>query len=372
MSKATDNISTSTKIQELESIRGLAALLVVVFHIPQWNEVLSLQIIRNGYLMVELFFVLSGFVICNAYATKISNPKQLLRFQFLRFGRLYPVHLLFLAVLVMIEIAKYFAETRFGIASQTAAPFRESSLVALIQQLFLVQAIGPTGNAATYNGPAWSISVEFYTYLLFGFISLFFANLRKYIYFIIFFIALFLVVTQNTLGFEHLLRCYVGFFLGCIVAYTKERTSLSVPSYVSLAAFIALVLFLSIKTLPKYDFVIFFLTAALIFATISTKGGVVKTILNAKPLIWLGTISYSLYMSHTAITWTANQIIRVIFKKPEVIVNGERVPSLSLPETALACFLVITVILAVSMIVFHFVEQPLRERSRRFAFSKLS
>ena len=54
---------SSTKVEELESIRGLAALLVVFYHIPKWNPLLEIGIINNGYLMVELFFVLSGFVI---------------------------------------------------------------------------------------------------------------------------------------------------------------------------------------------------------------------------------------------------------------------------------------------------------------------
>jgi peptidoglycan/LPS O-acetylase OafA/YrhL len=55
------------KIEELESIRGLAALLVVFFHIPIENSYLDIGIIKNGYLMVDLFFVLSGFVIYNSY-----------------------------------------------------------------------------------------------------------------------------------------------------------------------------------------------------------------------------------------------------------------------------------------------------------------
>ena len=50
----------SRKIYELESMRGLAALLVVFYHLPKWNPILDIKIINNGYLMVELFFVISG------------------------------------------------------------------------------------------------------------------------------------------------------------------------------------------------------------------------------------------------------------------------------------------------------------------------
>lgn len=53
----------SAKIKELESIRGLAAFLVVFYHLPKWNPILDIRLVNNGYLMVHLFFVLSGFVI---------------------------------------------------------------------------------------------------------------------------------------------------------------------------------------------------------------------------------------------------------------------------------------------------------------------
>ena len=65
------------KINELESLRGLAALLVVFFHVPKWNSALNVGIINNGYLMVELFFVLSGFVIFNSYGDNIKSTRDL-------------------------------------------------------------------------------------------------------------------------------------------------------------------------------------------------------------------------------------------------------------------------------------------------------
>ena len=61
------------KIEELESLRGIAAFLIVLFHIPKWNVIIDINLIRNGYLMVQLFFVLSGYVIYNAYSTKIKT-----------------------------------------------------------------------------------------------------------------------------------------------------------------------------------------------------------------------------------------------------------------------------------------------------------
>ncbi|WP_457832822.1 hypothetical protein, partial [Staphylococcus aureus] len=77
---------------------------------------------------------LSGFVIYNAYAARIDSAQDLMRFQFLRFGRLYPVHLLFLLVYVLFEVAKYVGQARLGIVSPNSQPFRENSVTALVQQ----------------------------------------------------------------------------------------------------------------------------------------------------------------------------------------------------------------------------------------------
>lgn len=359
------------KIEELESIRGLAALLLVLYHIPRWNQSFDITIIRNGYLMVDLFFVLSGFVIYTAYSTEIESRKDLLRFQFLRFGRLYPVHLFFFFVFLLIELAKYFAQLKFGISSPNSQPFRENNLTALIQQIFLVQAIGPTGNETTFNGPAWSISVEFYTYLVFGLVVLYAARFKNGIFAAAFVASLLLLISKNAFGFDNLLRCYTGFFLGCIIAYATIESKFSLPGYISLLAFVLVVLFLALKLDRKYDIGIFFLAAFLIFALVSSGSGFLKAILNLRVLTWLGTISYSVYMSHMTVEWTANQALRVFLKRPEVYIDGISVPTLSFFETTVAYIFIVATILLVSAAVYNYLEKPLRERSRRFANSNL-
>src|SRR6218665_3058891 len=82
---------------QLESLRGLAALLVVFYHLPPWwIGYQNVPLISNCYLMVDLFFVLSGFVIALNYEHKLKSWSQLGHFTRLRFVRLYPVHLVFL------------------------------------------------------------------------------------------------------------------------------------------------------------------------------------------------------------------------------------------------------------------------------------
>ena len=363
---------SSTKIEELESVRGLAALLVVFFHIPKWNPLLEIGIINNGYLMVELFFVLSGFVIYKAYAKKIVSKKDLMRFQFLRFGRLYPVHLLFLIAYIFIEIAKFLAQEKFGITSVNSQPFVENNLIALFQQIFLIHAIGPTGHALTFNGPSWSISVEFFTYLLFGASILFVPKNKDILFFLLALISLITLATQSTFGFGILVRCFAGFFIGCLTASITDKISIILPSYISSLIFLTILVFLQIKIPQKYDLMIYFLSSALIASLVLSKKGMLKNFLNLKFLTWLGSISYAVYMSHSAIIWTINNIIRVIFKKPELIIGGQSIPQLSEINTFIAGALIVTLVLLVSMLVFDFIEKPMRKKSRSFAFNKLN
>jgi peptidoglycan/LPS O-acetylase OafA/YrhL len=361
------------KISELESLRGLAALLVVFFHVPTWNSFLNVRIISNGYLMVELFFVLSGFVICNAYCNNIKTTRDLMRFQFLRFGRLYPVHLLFLLIFLLIEVAKYVAQFGFDIVSPNSQPFRENNFTALIQHIFLIQAIGPAGRPVTFNIPAWSISVEFYTYLIFGCVVL--LSRKGYQYFVFSLIAIasvVLLVSAAGFGFEDMLRGLAGFFIGCLTAVAVKNLTLKVSRFASVLLFLAIIAFLQFKPHKAYDVAIYFLTAGLIGALVLQKNGLLNSVLRLKIFVWLGSISYSLYMSHEAVEWIANQIFRVVLKAPEIIApSGRSIPQLSGLSAILGVSFIVILSFLVSSLVYKFVEKPWRERSREFAFSRL-
>lgn len=73
----------------LTSLRGIAAILVALFHL---NEIVicfvspgDTQFLRHGYLFVDLFFILSGFVICYVYYPKFAaDPHRGMYFQFLK------------------------------------------------------------------------------------------------------------------------------------------------------------------------------------------------------------------------------------------------------------------------------------------------
>ena len=150
----------------LDSWRGIAAVMVVLFHSQVSSHIWPIPLVRAGETFVDFFFVLSGFVIANAYAARIASARDFGRFIVLRFGRVYPLHLVMLALFVAVECAKALAP---GIGDPADPAFSGSNAPgAIVTNLLLLQAFG-IHDTLTWNTPSWSISGEVFAYLLFGF-----------------------------------------------------------------------------------------------------------------------------------------------------------------------------------------------------------
>jgi len=363
------------KILELESVRGLAALMVVLFHTPAWYlPLFEMSVVRNGFLMVHLFFVLSGFVIYKAYGTRLHTAMDVMKFQALRFGRLYPIHILFLLVFVGIEGAKYVAATTFGMNLPNAQPFQNGGVAEFIQTLFLVQSLGFTENAKPFNFPSWSISVEFYTYILFALVTLLAPRGKTLVYAVLAILALLAValLREDVGNFIFILHCVSGFFLGCLVCQACDilrGADLRLPAITPLAVVGLIFVYLWLKPEGEhpydYDLLIFPLTAMLIFALQLSVDNPLSRLLRVKTLAWLGTISYSIYMSHAALIWIVNQFIRVVLKRSEISLNGLMHPQLTAGEAVLAYGALFALVIGLSSLTFLWIENPLREAARR-------
>jgi peptidoglycan/LPS O-acetylase OafA/YrhL len=359
------------KIEELESIRGLAALLVVLFHMPAWNASLhAIRLIQNSYYMVDLFFVLSGFVMYLNYGNRLHTGRDLARFQFLRLGRLYPVHFLFLLLAVLAAAASWIAATLFGLHIPNGSAFKDASFGGFAAQLLLIHSLGFFDVAHSFNGPSWSISVEFYTYLLFG--SLCLISLRALR------LCTFIALAGGALwllsfgagyvgSFAEILQCLAGYFVGCLVAALVARLPRALPRGSALLALAAMVGFLCLRQDPQFAISIFLISALLVLAVVGSRDGFTKRILRHRALRFLGLLSYSIYMSHALILWACNQFVRVVLHRPEAVVDGISTPRLSLYGGLLWYAIAITVTILVSTLVFYRIEDPLRLKSKDFA-----
>src|SRR5215469_3779684 len=154
------------RFQALDGWRGLAALLVALYHSPFYGHLYAVPLVRHAYLFVDLFFVLSGFVISHAYADRLAVGKAVAVFLIRRFGRLWPLHAAVLAAFVGIEAFKYFS-ARHGLALNHAPFTGNHGIDAIFANIGLVHSLGIYDHL-TWNGPSWSISVEFWTYAAFA------------------------------------------------------------------------------------------------------------------------------------------------------------------------------------------------------------
>lgn len=149
-------------LDALTGIRGLAAWLVVFYHIRlSLADLLPsgvIAVLGKGYLTVDLFFILSGFVIWYNYAARIrSGGGAAIRlFLWRRFTRIWPLH-----AAILVAFAAFALLLRATGRDGAGYPFAELPL-----HFTLIQNWGFTRDLA-WNHPAWSISTEMAAYLLF-------------------------------------------------------------------------------------------------------------------------------------------------------------------------------------------------------------
>ncbi len=147
-------------LKPLTTLRFAAALWVVAFsYWPRLAGAPAIAAIDKGYLGVELFFVLSGFILSHVYLEAFGQKRfSYGGFLWARLARIYPLHLAILGGLAVLG----------GVAALKgiAVDPNLNALAALPAQLTLTNAWG-LAPVAGWNHPAWSISAEWFAYLLF-------------------------------------------------------------------------------------------------------------------------------------------------------------------------------------------------------------
>ena len=279
----------------LTGVRGVAACIVAVFHMNYWfyaggwnpdgpGTVLA-TVFRAGYLGVDLFFALSGYVIAGAYLEAFRRPSRGTYAHFLirRFARIWPLHVATLLLYIG--------------APSCRAPGD------LAGNLLMVQAWGVIGHI-TCNEPSWSISGEWFAYLAFP--GLAWLLLRSGRWAALALAALGLgglgllawLGGSNSLDVTFslgLLRAACGFTGGAALcrgfADVKPHLGFDGCGILIIAAIGGLAM------VDASDLLVAGLFGPLVLC-IACAAGPLRTILGAAPVVWLGEISYSLYLWH--------------------------------------------------------------------------
>jgi len=360
----------------LESLRGIAALTVALYHISWRSHFSSWGFVRNGYLMVDFFFILSGFVICHSYGRRMARLPDLGRFLFARFGRLYPLHLATLLGFLVIEIAKW-AVVRFHVVQIASAPFAANDVGSFVASLLLIQGLGMY-REPSWNGSSWSISVEFWIYVLFG--GLVVAARRfsggaawKMVQAGAAMLALFGLAmawrTEGALtatGRFAIFRGLLGFFSGVLLwqVYAALRNLKTERRELALALAgvgLVTVLFLSLKSPGPSDFICAVLFAAVILLAALGEGDPPR-LMRDRRLLMLGAFSYSIYMVHPLILWGFEFGLQYVLR-----VRREGVYLTNPWMGDLLALLYVAMVLAAARVTFWRIEEPGRLWAKRIA-----
>jgi peptidoglycan/LPS O-acetylase OafA/YrhL len=315
----------TSHLHNLTPLRGVAALLVVIYHTNMALRGalaggLSTGFFDQLYLMVDLFFMISGFVLCHVYGDWFKEKVSLqryMKFSAARFARIYPLYLFTLICLVLVV----FIYHRY--VGETPAMFRNTfDFDAIPLNIFLLQSMN-TMNYLGWNIPSWSVSVEWWVYMLFPLIIFLGDKLKLNKFNALFLIVcalgyllicMFLQSTHPAVGdarfgsatsidvtFNYgFLRCLLGFSVGMIIyqyfLQGKCRELFS-ASYFFWCLLAVLLVFLHLK-IP--DYITVWLFPCLILAVAYGSHSANKLLDNAL-LKKLGDISYSIYLTHMPI-----------------------------------------------------------------------
>lgn len=351
----------------LTALRGIAALCVVLFHysvgsFPNLHLTEATFFFGKSYLFVDLFFALSGFILMHVYGRGFADgPSAATLGPFLkaRLARLYPLHLVVLGGFVLLELLKL-AVDRSGLDA-FGSPH---TLATLPGSLLLLNAAG-IYEALTWNGPSWSISAEWIVGLAFPLLVPVVARLRPS--------GLFLLYMATLIGFVLLSagskidldltadwgvpRCALGFVGGMVLHRLWQDGT---PRWMAadgpaLAATAAIVLAMHMNMRGVFLIPLF----GLLILCLAQNTGRVGRALGTRPMLFLGEISYAVYLA---------QILLL-----DSVILGWRLTTgyelkdagFSAAQSLMVIALMVTALLPLSVLLHRWVEVPARGWLRR-------
>ena len=351
-------------IPSLTGIRALAAFLVLLLHADQNIPigVASAGVLARGYLGVDLFFLLSGFILTFVYFESLRKPtaQAFKIFMWHRFIRLYPVHITVLAALVFVVLMA----GRFGLTLRAPEAFTFDTLP---WQILLLHGWG-FSDRVSWNVPSWSISAEWFAYLCFPLVAACLDRVRSE--------HVLLLVAVTSLAMAAVVFSLVGWGLAdawiapsafvriggefvcgaALCRYAVVRHAIEARSRLNDGiALTALTGFFVGAGFGMPDFALIALLAIFI-AALATSDGLASKLFSTSPMVWLGEVSYSLYMIHFPVLRTLNIIFR-----------PERLHAMGVAAAVVAYVLSIVVCVIAAAALYYLIERPLRVRLRNAA-----
>lgn len=289
------------RFHSLDGLRGVAAVCVALMHFPLLNRVTDSVFISNAYLFVDLFFVISGYVIAGNVIQRNSFKDFISR----RLKRLLPIYYFTLFISVSLEALLYF----FPGLSQREAFSGVTGWRALLSELSLVHAF-PFVLNTSFNPPNWSISTEIFLYVALG-LSVFYLRSNVILWGLAlatFFISNFMLLSEHWNNAHELAiyRGVAGFSAGFMIFHIRdymENYRFKINSGVVDFFVLIVILYIYLDgTQSLYENSILFPSLIfgllIFFLTTSESSSFTHSILTNKIFVWLGVLSYPLYLLH--------------------------------------------------------------------------
>jgi len=365
-------------LDNLTPLRGFAALWVAAYHfrmsLPGFARFSITTVLEKGYMMVDLFFIMSGFIIYHVYGSSFSrspaNP-VLKKYLIARFARTYPLHFFTLTLLVVMT----WVSGQWSLVDDPAA---------IPTQIFLLQSFG-IHKLSTWNRVSWSLSAEWASYIVFPVLSIFLARNRKLASLLLsaiiitIYVALLywippkgignaqrLILHQLDVTYDYgFLRGLAGFTLGmlCYELYTNVRSRQFFSSDAVAGVFIVMTFFYMYMGVNDLLLITAFAGLTLCFAS---NCGYLHKLCSLHSLQLIGKVSYSIYL----IQWFIATFFTGFLQLPAF--NG------ILPPLETTSFLVGTLyeiiylllLIGFSCLTYYSIETPFRNYINRY--TKLS
>jgi peptidoglycan/LPS O-acetylase OafA/YrhL len=355
------------RFEALDSLRGLAACMVVLYHSNTTGVIMGMPLVQNSWLFVDFFFVLSGFVISASFGRRLRDGLSLTTYFGRRVGRLWPLNAFVLGLFLAVELAKLAVP---GAADHPAfAP--PNTLQNFVTQLFFAQMFQPD-QVLGWNFPDWSIAVEIWSYLAFALIWRF--GGRWHWFCTAALIAASCIILATSGGLHHrdiaaVCRGLFGFGLGAC-AYEAWRAGWKFRGtaweFAALLAIVAYVSFCGEGPASVAAPVIFTL-AIVVF---SREEGALSAVLRTRPMRALGAMSYSIYLLHLFMIQRVFDVAAALERalgRTWIARDSLGQPSLVLPAPCgdLVTVATLALIILSSALTYRFVERPSRAWSRR-------
>ena len=374
-----------TYFSNLTPLRGIAALLTVIFHVSLMTGPLAFntQVLHRMYLMVDFFFVLSGFIMCHVYGELFSEKVTMSafkKFTIARFARVYPLHL----ITLLYTIILFSVTAKLGIPKVPVLQV-ENSGYSIFTNLLLLQSMN-LHHWFSWVHASWSISTEWWAYMVFPFLVKPFSKLSSagkialtlvcfggylFITFIIIpivpfpaeipFVKISPASLSVNVGYQFgFIRCLCGFVLGMMM-YQGFKADWGKKMLGNGYAFLLAVLGLFISMhfgLPD-AVTIGFLPFVLLSAAYGSPS--INKLFSAKPLQKLGDWSFSIYLVHQPLLFTIGSIVSYLnpVNPNNPSAGPPRAPSLLIAWGICVGFIALT--LFVSSLTYRFWEVPARK-----------